>query len=110
MDQVKVVEDSLKKIFTWSILEYLDPFVNTKINLNMRRFCTFWYHLYNSENVKNTYGGVLLLVKLQAKTCNFTKSNTPPWLFFTFLKIVQVVPNGTTHHIFLKNLDGFESE
>ena len=70
MDQVKFVEDSLKKNFTWSILEYLDPFVNTKINLNMRGFCTFWYHLYNSENVKNTYGGVLLLVKLQAKTCN----------------------------------------
>ena len=26
MDLVKLVEDSLKKIFTWSILEYLDPF------------------------------------------------------------------------------------
>ena len=24
-----------------------------------------WYHLYNLENVKNTKGGVLLLVKLQ---------------------------------------------
>ena len=23
-----------------------------------------WYHLYNLKNVKNTYGGVLLLVKL----------------------------------------------
>ena len=28
--------------------------------------CTIWYHLYNLKNVKNTYGGVLLLVKLQA--------------------------------------------
>ena len=27
-----------------------------------------WYHLYNLKNVKNTHGGVLLLVKLQAKT------------------------------------------
>ena len=27
-------------------------------------FCTIWYHLYNSENVKNTHGEVLLLVKL----------------------------------------------
>ena len=24
-----------------------------------------WYHLYNFKNVKNTHGGVLLLVKLQ---------------------------------------------
>ena len=39
-----------------------------------------WYILYNLKNVKNTYGGMLLLVKLQAK------SNTPQWLFFTFLK------------------------
>ena len=26
-----------------------------------------WYHLYNLKNVKNTLGGVLLLVKLQAR-------------------------------------------
>ena len=25
-----------------------------------------WYHLYNLKNVKNTHGGVLILVKLQA--------------------------------------------
>ena len=28
--------------------------------------CAIWYHLYNFKNVKNTHGGVLLLVKLQA--------------------------------------------
>ena len=28
--------------------------------------CAIWYHLYNSKNVKNAHGGVLLLVKLQA--------------------------------------------
>ena len=28
--------------------------------------CTIWYHLYNLKNVKNTHGGALLLVKLQA--------------------------------------------
>ena len=28
----------------------------------------YWYHLYNFENVKNTRGGVLFLVKLQAKS------------------------------------------
>ena len=34
--------------------------------------------------MKNTHGGVLLLVKNQAKACNFTSSNTRPWEFFTF--------------------------
>ena len=27
--------------------------------------CAVWYHLYNLKNVKNTHGGVLILVKLQ---------------------------------------------
>ena len=43
--------------------------------------------LYNLKNVKITHGVVLLLVKLQAELCNFTKSNTSPWVFFTFLKL-----------------------
>ena len=34
--------------------------------------CTIWYHLCNLNNVK-TYGGVILLVKLQVTF--FTKSN-----------------------------------
>ena len=46
--------------------------------------CTIWYHLYNFKNVENAYGGVLLLVKLQA-----FKSNTRPWVFFTFLKLYK---------------------
>ena len=28
--------------------------------------CTIWYHLYNFKKVKNTHGGVLILVKFQA--------------------------------------------
>ena len=51
--------------------------------------CTIWYHLHNLKNVKNTHGGVLLLVKLQASTCNFTKSNALPWVFFTFFKLYK---------------------
>ena len=31
---------------------------------------------------KNTHGGVVLL----AEACNFAKSKTPPWLFFTIFK------------------------
>ena len=51
--------------------------------------CTIWYYLYNLKNVKNTHEGVLILVKLQAKACSFTKINTPPLVFFTFLKLYK---------------------
>ena len=61
--------------------------------------CAIGYYLYKFKNVKNTHGGVLLLVKLQASVCNFTKNNTPPWVFFTFFKLYKVVPNRATHHI-----------
>ena len=33
-----------------------------------------WYHLCSLKNVKNTHGGVLILVKI----------NTPPGVFFTY--------------------------
>ena len=29
----------------------------------------------------------MLIVKLQDSVCKFPKSNTPPWAFFTFLKL-----------------------
>ena len=29
------------------------------------------------------------LIKLQAEACNFTNINTPPWVFFTFLKLYK---------------------
>ena len=48
---------------------------------------TIRYHLYNLKTVKNTHGRVLLLVKLQVLVCNFTKSNTPPWVFFTLFEL-----------------------
>ena len=38
---------------------------------------------------ENTHGGALLLVKLQTKACNFTKSNTTSWMFFMFLKLYK---------------------
>ena len=49
----------------------------------------FWYFWNTFENVKNTHGGVLLLVKLQASACNFTKINTLPWVFFMFFKLYK---------------------
>ena len=35
------------------------------IRVSYVMFCAIRYHLYNSKNVKNTHGGVLLLVSLQ---------------------------------------------
>ena len=51
--------------------------------------CAICYHLNNLKNMKNIHGGELLLVKLQVLACNFTKSNTPPYVFFTFFKLYK---------------------
>ena len=55
--------------------------------------CAISHHSYNLKNVKNTHGGVLILVKLiklvKAKARNFTKINSPQWVFFTFFKLYE---------------------
>ena len=51
---------------------------------------------------ENTHGGALLLVKLHAEVCNFTKSNTPPWVFFKFLKLYKWYQI-EQHHIYIQN-------
>ena len=58
---------------------------NTTISKIYLMRYAIWYHLYNLKNVKNTQRGVLLL----AEACNYTKSNTPPWLFITFFKLYE---------------------
>ena len=50
-------------------------------------FCAIWCHLHNLKNVENSHKGVSFLVKLHAKACNFTKSNTSPCAFFMLLKL-----------------------
>ena len=40
-------------------------------------FFAILYHFYNLKYMKNT----------QASACNFTKSNTSPWAYFTFCKL-----------------------
>ena len=47
------------------------------------------------KKCKNTHRGVLLLVKLQALACNFTKSNTLPWMFFKLYKCYQIAQRTT---------------
>ena len=46
-------------------------------------------NICNLKNVKIIHGAVLHLVKLQTLACNITKSNIPPWVFFTFLKLYK---------------------
>ena len=36
-------------------------------------FCAIWYHLYNLKNVKNSHGGVILLVKLAVLRSCFSR-------------------------------------
>ena len=52
------------------------------------------------NNVKNTHGGVLLLVKLQAKSY-FTKSNIPRWVFFTFFKLYKCYQIAQRSHLLI---------
>ena len=49
------------------------------------------------KNVKNTHGEVLLLGKLE---CTFTKSITPPWVFFTFFELYKWYQIAQKRHIF----------
>ena len=41
--------------------------------------------------MNSAHGRVLVFVKLNVEACNFTKTKTPPWMFFTFLNCT----NGT---------------
>ena len=56
--------------------------------------CAIWYHLYNLKNVKNTHGGVLILVKLQA--CSTGKK----WVkeFSEFLNDLSFAKNSYFSH------------
>ena len=48
-----------------------------------------WCHLYNSKKVKSNPWRSVTLVNFQALAFNFTKSNTPPWVLFTFVKLCK---------------------
>ena len=58
-----------------------------------------WYHLYNLKNVKNTHGGVLLLVKLQAAT--LLKVTLLYWCFSRFLNCTNGIISQKTSHIYV---------
>ena len=58
-------------------------------NFKIVMLCAIQYHVHNLKNLKKTHERVLLSVKMQAKARNFAKSNTPPWVFFTFFKLYE---------------------
>ena len=70
-------------------------------NMVYAMLCVICYHLHDIKNMKITHGEVLLLVILQALSCNFTKSNTPPWVFFTFFICTNGTKSRNESHIFL---------
>ena len=74
-------------------------------------FCAIWYHLYNLKNVKNTHGGVLLLVKLQAFKVNNKGPRTTPMAaklfhgcFSRFLNCTNGTKSRKTSHITIELL------
>ena len=60
----------LKKVLRQARVPYQELFRTLKEIENVLNVvhCAIWYHLYNLKNVKNTHGGVLILVKLQASS------------------------------------------
>ena len=62
--------------------------------------CTIWYYLYKWKIVKNTHGGVLISVKLQAWSLQLYQNQHSSMGVFHVFCFVQKVPNRATHHIF----------
>ena len=82
-----------QKFCSWQLIIFV---IHTKSRISVM-LCATWYNLHNLKNVKNTYGKVSFLVKLQAQPAS--KSNNPSWVFFRFINLVQIVPNRAKHLI-----------
>ena len=61
--------------------------------------CGIWYHFYNLQNVKNTHGGVLILVKLQG-----LKLTLPHGCFSSFLNCTNDIKSRNASHIQYKRI------
>ena len=59
------IPDEVKKFNSIFISIQLSE-MNGSLRVKIEMFCAVWYNLYNLKYVKNTHGGVLLLVKLLA--------------------------------------------
>ena len=65
-NMIHFLGDSCLNSWCKSASQYFIPFKPSMINSYhiYVMFCAIWYHLYNFKNVINTYGRVLLSVKL----------------------------------------------
>ena len=68
--------------------------------------CVIWYHMYNLKNVKNTHGGVVLSVKLQAllQVSTLLRVTLLHWCFSRFLNCTNGTKSRKASQIFTKNL------
>ena len=62
--------------------------------------CAIWYHMYNFKNVKNTQGGVILLVKLEAQPATLLKVTLFDGYFSRFLNCTNGTKSRKTSHIY----------
>ena len=62
--------------------------------------CAIWYHLYKLKNVKNTHGGVLLLVNLQDEACNLLKLTLLHGCFPRFLNCNNCTKLGKASYVY----------
>ena len=51
--------------------------------------CAIWYHLQNFKKREKHLWRSATFIKVAGLGYNFTKSNIPPWVFFTFLKLYK---------------------
>ena len=89
----------IKLFFTnesYNILMNIPNNLQLSFVVQKRCFYAICFLVYDLKNAKNIHGGVLLLVK-------FTKINTTPWVFWLFLKILQMAPNRENHLKFCKH-------
>ena len=62
--------------------------------------CSIWYHLYNFKILKNTHGGVLILVKLcRLKPATLIKLTLHRWWFSCFLNGTNGTKSRNAPHI-----------
>ena len=61
------ITDSILYFFVFACgMDRLCPFLRELRVIMFEMLCVIWYRLYNFNNMKNTHGGMLLLLKLQA--------------------------------------------
>ena len=81
---------SFKHYLTWQFQALFDVTIQALFDVNIRLTFVAWYCIDFCRD------DAFLAWKLSssnwcvaAKACNFTKSNTPPWVFFTFFKLCK---------------------